>query len=189
MFDDGTYVAPKIPPGGYPTYAWDGPIPTRFNESPFSAQLVKEGKILPIEERLPIQEDILVILLDNEVGIYGGTMRLTSFTPGRIDSLTTTGCFRRDADSIGRVVGICKDMKLSADGRTYTFTLRNGARWSDGYPLTIEDFRFAWEELNLNREVPAAPAAYPHQPHYRQRADVQGDRRPELEPDVRQPHL
>lgn len=158
MLDDGTYVAPKIPPGGYPTYAWDGPIPTRFNESPFSAELVKEGKILPVEERLPIQEDVLVILLDNEVGIYGGTMRLTASIPGRIDSLTTTGCFRRDADGIGRVVGICKDMKLSADGRTYSFTLRRGARWSDGYPLTMEDFRFAWEELNLNREyIPRLP--------------------------------
>ena len=158
MLDDGTYVAPKIPPGGYPTYAWDGPIPTKFNESPFSAELVKEGKILPVEERLPIQEDVLVILLDNEVGIYGGTMRLTASIPGRIDSLTTTGCFRRDADGIGRVVGICKDMKLSADGRTYSFTLRRGARWSDGYPLTMEDFRFAWEELNLNREyIPRLP--------------------------------
>ncbi len=158
MLDDGTYIAPKIPPGGYPTYAWDGPIPTRFNESPFSAELVKEGKILPVEERLPIQEDVLVVLLDNEVGIYGGTMRLTGSIPGRIDSLTTTGCFRRDADGIGRVVAICKDMKLSADGRTYQFTLRRGARWSDGYPLTMEDFRFAWEELNLNREyIPRLP--------------------------------
>ena len=158
MFDDGTYVAPKIPPGGYPTYAWDGEIPTRFNESPFSAQLVKEGKILPVEERLPIQEDVLVILLDNEVGIYGGMMRVTASQPGKIDGFTTTGCFRRDADGIGRVVGICKDMKLSADGRTYTFTLRKGARWSDGYPLTMEDFRFAWEELNLNREyIPRLP--------------------------------
>ena len=152
MLDDGTYVAPKIPPGGYPTYAWDGEIPTKFNESPFSAKLVKEGKILPVEERLPVQEDVLVVLLDNEVGIYGGTMRVTASTPGKIDGFTTTGCFRRDADGLGRVVGICKDMKLSADGRTYTFTLRRGARWSDGYPLTMEDFRFAWEELNLNRE-------------------------------------
>ena len=152
MNDDGAYVAPQIAPGGYPTYAWDGPIPNRFYESPFSAQLVKEGKILPVEERLPVQEDILVVMLDDEVGIYGGTMRVTASTPGRLDGFTATECFRRDADGTGRVAGICKDMKLSADGRTYTFTLRRGARWSDGYPLTMEDFRFAWEDLNLNRE-------------------------------------
>ena len=155
---DENYVAPRIEPGGYPTYAWNGPIPTRRMESPFSAQLVKEGKILPVEERLPVHDDALVILLDNEVGIYGGMMRITASTPGTIDSFTTTGCFRRDADGIGRVVAICKDMNLSPDGRTYTFTLRRGARWSDGYPLTMEDFRFAWEDLNLNREyVPRLP--------------------------------
>lgn len=158
VMSDEEYVAPRIEPGGYPTYAWSGPTPTRRMESPFSAQLVKEGKILPIEERLPVHDDLLVILLDNEVGVYGGMMRITQSTPGTIDGFTTTGCFRRDADGIGRVVAICKDMQLSPDGRTYTFTLRRGARWSDGYPLTMEDFRFAWEDLNLNREyVPRLP--------------------------------
>jgi peptide/nickel transport system substrate-binding protein len=150
--NQGEYVAPRIPPGGYPTFLWEGPMPTQFNESPFSAQLVKEGKILPLEERLPVADDIFVVPLDNEVGIYGGTMRVTASVPGKNDGFTTTGCFRRDADGIGRVTAICKDMKLSEDGRTYTFTLRNGARWSDGYPITMEDFRFAWEDLNLNRE-------------------------------------
>jgi peptide/nickel transport system substrate-binding protein len=29
------------------------------------------------------------------------------------------------------------------DGRRFTFHLRPGHRWSDGSPLTAEDFRFA----------------------------------------------
>lgn len=32
----------------------------------------------------------------------------------------------------------------SEDGRTYTFVLRENLRWSNGEPLTSEDFRFAW---------------------------------------------
>jgi oligopeptide transport system substrate-binding protein len=33
---------------------------------------------------------------------------------------------------------------VSADGTTYTFTIREGAQWSDGSPLTAEDFRKSW---------------------------------------------
>ena len=39
---------------------------------------------------------------------------------------------------------------MSDDGRKYTFTNRRGARWSDGYPMTIEDVRFAMEDLMFN---------------------------------------
>lgn len=37
---------------------------------------------------------------------------------------------------------------VSADGRTYTFTLRDDIRWSDGRPITSEDFLFAWENAS-----------------------------------------
>ncbi len=147
----GDYVAPKVAPGAYGTRAYHGPMPTAFRESPQSAEMVKQGKILPLEERLPVPEDVLVMPADDEIGVYGGTMRVTGTS---LFTLTggTARCFFRDYDGIGRVVQICKDMSLSEDGRVYTFTLRRGARWSDGYPLTMEDVRFAWEDLNLNRE-------------------------------------
>ena len=107
VMNQGTYVAPKIPPGGYPTFRWEGERPTSYNESPISAKLVKEGKILPVEERLPWPDDVLVLPLDDEVGIYGGFIRLTSSIPGKLDSLSVSGCFHRDADGIGRVPTIC----------------------------------------------------------------------------------
>ncbi len=33
---------------------------------------------------------------------------------------------------------------VSEDGKTYTFTMREGVTWSDGVPLTAEDFRYSW---------------------------------------------
>jgi oligopeptide transport system substrate-binding protein len=33
---------------------------------------------------------------------------------------------------------------VSPDNRTYTFSLRHGARWSNGETVVAEDFRFAW---------------------------------------------
>jgi oligopeptide transport system substrate-binding protein len=37
--------------------------------------------------------------------------------------------------------------ELSADGRTYRFHLRPGARWSNGEPVTAVDFAGAWRRL------------------------------------------
>ncbi len=35
--------------------------------------------------------------------------------------------------------------KISDDGMTYTFTLRDGLKWSDGQPLTAKDFEYSWK--------------------------------------------
>lgn len=38
--------------------------------------------------------------------------------------------------------------RVSADGRTYTFTLRDDIKWSDGKPITSDDFLFAFENAS-----------------------------------------
>ncbi|WP_348827549.1 peptide ABC transporter substrate-binding protein [Halomonas sp. RT37] len=43
--------------------------------------------------------------------------------------------------------GMATDWEVSADGKTYTFSLREDARWSDGEPVTAEDFVFGWRHL------------------------------------------
>ena len=43
--------------------------------------------------------------------------------------------------------GMATDWEVSEDGKTYTFTLREDARWSDGEPVTAEDFVFGWRHL------------------------------------------
>ena len=41
--------------------------------------------------------------------------------------------------------GAAEWWEISADGLTYTFHLRDGAKWSNGDPLTAEDFRWSWQ--------------------------------------------
>lgn len=43
--------------------------------------------------------------------------------------------------------GQAESWEVSADGRVYTFRLRATARWSNGEPLTAEDFVFAFRRL------------------------------------------
>lgn len=45
--------------------------------------------------------------------------------------------------------GVAERWEISEDGREYTFHLRADARWSNGEPVTPEDFRAAWRRMLL----------------------------------------
>jgi len=53
---------------------------------------------------------------------------------------------------------LANEWKISKDGKTYTFKLRQGLKWSDGQPLRAADFVFSWKRLLS--PVTAAPYAY-----------------------------
>lgn len=40
--------------------------------------------------------------------------------------------------------GVAEQPTISADGKTYTFMIRPEARWSDGTPMTADDFVWSW---------------------------------------------
>jgi oligopeptide transport system substrate-binding protein len=49
-------------------------------------------------------------------------------------------------DEQGNVSGVqAQGWQVSEDGRTYTFQLREGMRWSDGRPVTAADYEYAWK--------------------------------------------
>jgi peptide/nickel transport system substrate-binding protein len=138
----------------------------KYNEAPMLTELVKAGKLPPIEERLP--EDPLVVGpgvllpkgdLDFEIGQYGGTMRLVHDQPDTELSvfiqcneplLSGPGLNAADADIKGNVL---KDWSVSSDWKTFTFHMRKGLKWSDGEPVTTEDVRFAYEDFLLNEKL------------------------------------
>ncbi len=42
---------------------------------------------------------------------------------------------------------LAKKVDVSEDGLTYTATLRDGLKWSDGSDLTAEDFVYSWQRI------------------------------------------
>jgi oligopeptide transport system substrate-binding protein len=48
---------------------------------------------------------------------------------------------------------------VSADGKTYTFHLRQGAKWSDGQPVTAKDFAYSYKRI-LDPDTAAEYASF-----------------------------
>ena len=57
------------------------------------------------------------------------------------------------------VPGAASSFDVSADGKTYTFHLRPGAKWSDGQPVTAKDFVYSFKRL-LNPDTAADYASF-----------------------------
>ena len=49
--------------------------------------------------------------------------------------------------------GLAESWNVEADGKTWTFHLRQGVRWSDGTRLTVDDVLFTWNDVMLNPEL------------------------------------
>ena len=83
---------------------------------------------------------------------------LTSDTVS-FDVLTNVmeGLYRLDPDN-KPVPAVAEGVELSNGDLTYTFTLRDGVQWSNGDPVTSQDFKYAWLRV-LNPET-AATYAY-----------------------------
>jgi oligopeptide transport system substrate-binding protein len=57
---------------------------------------------------------------------------------------TMEGLYRLD-EKTQPTPGIATEHKVSSDGLTWTFTLREDAKWSNGDPVTAHDFVYSWQ--------------------------------------------
>ena len=57
---------------------------------------------------------------------------------------TMEGLYRLD-EKTQASPGVASSHKVSEDGLTWTFTLREDAKWSNGDPVTAHDFVYAWQ--------------------------------------------
>ncbi|MFK7759269.1 MAG: peptide ABC transporter substrate-binding protein [Phycisphaerales bacterium] len=53
------------------------------------------------------------------------------------------------SDGFEIIPGVAKSWELSDDSRTYTFHLRDDAKWTNGSPVTAHDFVFSWRRAML----------------------------------------
>lgn len=125
-----------------------------FSQSPMLDAAVAAGQLPPVEERLP--DDPVVVEPIDGIGVHGGTASI--FEMG-LDLLNPPGgAFRVCPQLRLNLPNYAESGVYSDSGRTLTIQLRPGVKWSDGHPLTSEDFEFRLHHIINNPDLtPAVP--------------------------------
>ncbi|MEZ4471313.1 MAG: ABC transporter substrate-binding protein [bacterium] len=100
-----------------------------------------------------------MVVSDGEIGRYGGQLVLAqpgdpkTLNPIIANDVATNdilhgpvfeSCLGFHNGKQVEKAGLCEKWEKSEDGMTYTFTLREGLTWSDGQPITSDDFAFSY---------------------------------------------
>ena len=118
------------------------PEPAMFKEAPMLADLVGQGKLPPLEQRLP--KDTLTVLVEDSIGRYGGKVN----APHKwffYFELSLLQKLHDDRDTWRPMVA--KSWAWADDYTTITFYLHEGQKWSDGAPYTVDDILFWWNDF------------------------------------------
>lgn len=92
--------------------------------------------------------------MNKEIGKRGGSIDILMAKQKDIRQITIYGNARLVAydQSFNLAPDILKSVQTQ-DNKTFTLTLREGHKWSDGTPFTTEDFRYWWEDVANNKEL------------------------------------
>ncbi|MED4766440.1 peptide ABC transporter substrate-binding protein [Cytobacillus firmus] len=97
-----------------------------------------------------------------------------SLNPGLAEDSTSGTVLRNVLEGLTRInqdgkpeKAMAEDIKVSEDGKTYTFTIRD-AKWSNGDPVIAKDFEYAWKWA-LD---PANNSTYAYQLYYLEGAEA-----------------
>jgi peptide/nickel transport system substrate-binding protein len=137
------------------------PAPTatpvsKYKEAPMLAALVKDGKLPPVDQRLP--ENPIVVNAE-AIGQYGGVWRRGFLGPSDFNGIArviydSLIVFSPDGGSV--VNKYVESVTNSADYKTWTVKLPKGAKWSDGSPFTTDDIMFWHKDVLQNKDLMAS---------------------------------
>jgi peptide/nickel transport system substrate-binding protein len=132
------------------------------------AEMVKAGDLPPVKERLPkepyvVRPGLLVgeEFVNMQPGQYGGTLQLAQEAPsgdpiifiGMDEPLLWAPSGFNYSEGEGIQGNVVAGYEANSDDTEFTFFMREGLKWSDGEPVTMEDVKFAFEDVMYNEEI------------------------------------
>lgn len=132
---------------------------SEYSEAPMLAEMVESGELPPVDERLP--DAPMVVEPVDSIGEYSGTwhrafLGVKDFHAlGRLIYESVLRWPRNPADPIQP--GLAERWEWSDDGTELTLYFREGLKWSDGAPFTVDDIIFWWEDIELDENITPAP--------------------------------
>jgi len=131
-------------------------------EAPMLAQRVDAGLLPPLEQRLPKNPAVITCL--ERPGNYCDVWRLTGPNLSKMGGVLTRYGYislihwAQDWESFEP--GLATRYEILDGGRRFRFYLREGHRWSDGHPFTVDDIEFGINSVLGN------PKLHPNPPRY-----------------------
>ena len=120
-----------------------------FRQSPMLAAQVAAGELPPVADRLPA--DPIVVEPIDGIGVHGGTARL--FFAGESLINVPEGVLRPGPQMRSYLPNWAEKVEYENGSRTLKITLRPGHKWSDGQPLTSDDYVFWFDHFLMNGEL------------------------------------
>jgi peptide/nickel transport system substrate-binding protein len=116
------------------------------------ADMVKAGKLPPVDQRLPAKPYVIPHPWLTP-GNYGGTLQMIlaakdDWGTGRYiqESLYGHSHLRWLKDGLEIGPGLVESWETNTDQSEWTLHFRQGLKWSDGQPFTMDDIMFWWED-------------------------------------------
>ena len=134
----------------------------QYSEAPTLAELVKAGKLPPVDQRVPSEPEVLKPI--DSVGSYGGQLRFglrgSSDYNNTLRMVGPQGLVRWNQTYTEIVPNVAKSWDVSDDAKVFTFHLRPGMKWSDGTPFNADDVIFNMEDIVLAGTLAPTPPRY-----------------------------
>jgi peptide/nickel transport system substrate-binding protein len=121
-------------------------------QAPELVAMVAAGTLPPLSERLPENPAVARVA---EIGQYGGTMtHMENHYPDNFNLVARMlGAWGLLAlwswDGAEIYPNLAEEWQINDDATEMTVYLRKGTRWSDGDPLTADDYLFWWNDVVL----------------------------------------
>ncbi len=125
----------------------------KYKEPTALVEQVRTGKLPAVDLRVPEQPLLVPV---ETVGQYGGVWRRAFLGPADANNYVRVvfdSLFRFSPDGGKIEPKIAAGAESSADFKTWTITLRKGAKWSDGAPFTADDILFWYKDVLLNKDL------------------------------------
>lgn len=162
--------APTAAPPTAAPAATNAPVPTaapaatavpvsKYKEAPALAQLVKDGKLPPVDKRLP---DNPAVVDAAEIGQYGGIWHRGTLGPSDFNGIARViddalAVYSPDGGTV--VMKYAESATPSSDFKSWTVKLRKNSKWSNGDPFTTDDIMFWYKDVIQNKDlVPSIPS-------------------------------
>jgi ABC-type transport system substrate-binding protein len=126
-----------------------------------SLAIFSEAHAVPVGNQKAPKAGTFKVLLDSAPPTLNA-LSSTDYSASQVQVKVMDTLLNKNVESYEFEPALAKEWKISKDELSFEFTLRDGVKWHDGKPLTIEDVKFSFDAIMdpSNKYKTASKKAY-----------------------------